>query len=431
MKMDVGSGTAQTEQEAGGDRRWYVLAIIVIGYAIYNLDKSIVSILIEPLKAEFALSDGQIGALTGIATSLPFALACLPVGMLADRRNRKRLLALLIAGWSSMTALGGFAVHSWHLFAARAGVGGFEAGYAPVSMSMLSDSFPRRQRATAMGIFSLGAPLGVFLGLAVGGLVAASHGWRAAMWVAGGPGLILALVIALTIREPARGRFDDLSERPEPARLSAALSHFWRNAVVFHVGWGMTCGAIMLAAISVWTPSLLIRVHDFDVRQAGLGAALVVGLCGALGAAIGGIISDRLGARKETLRMAMPIFGPLVSMLFILGACFVDDGILALILLGPAAFFGQFYIGAGYAAATSYTPVRMRGATMAVLLIAFNLISHNMGAMLVGTLSDVLRPEFGGRSIAIGMALTSIFSLFAALFFWRAMYVIGKGGKLD
>jgi predicted MFS family arabinose efflux permease len=426
----AGNAPGQAVDKPDHVYRWLLLALIVIGYAIYNLDKSVLSILIEPLKAEFGLTDTAIGSLTGIVTALPFALACLPLGLLADRVNRKRLLVVLIGGWSAMTALCGLASTAALLFIARAGVGAFEAGYAPISISVLSDSFPRRQRATAMGMFSLGAPLGVFFGLAIGGYVAATFGWRAAFWTAGLPGAALALVLALVMREPLRGRFDDGGEIASRAPVSAALTELWRNRPIFYVAVGMTCGATVLAAIAIWIPSFLIRAHGYSVHDAGLAAAVVIGVSGAVGAAAGGALSDRLSRRAEWRRLLMPVLGPLVSTAFGLTALLVvRRGDLVLLLLAPMAFFGQFYIGAGYATVSSLTPARARGATLAVLLIAFNIISNNLGAMLVGVLSDRLRPTFGAQSISYGIAVTTLFSLAASVALYRAMQLIRNDGR--
>jgi len=409
-------------------QRWLLLLLLLVGYVIYNLDKSILSILIEPLKAEFGLSDSQIGSLTGIVTTLPAALACLPVGMLADRFNRKRLLIILVTAWSGMTALCGFARIAPHLFAARAGVGAFEVGYTPVCMSVLSDAFPPRQRATAMGVFSLGSPFGVFMGLAIGGLVASAYGWRAAFWIAGIPGLVLAALLAFAMREPERGRFD-AEARTASASLLAVLGAMLRDRRILYVAIGMTCGAVVLAALSIWTPSFLIRRHGFAVHVAGLAAAVVVGLCGAVGAAAGGAISDRLGRAAESRRLLLPIVGPLLSAAFgAVGLIAVESGIAALALLGAMAFFGQFYIGAGYGTMASLTAPRMRGAAMAVILLLFNFVSVSIGAMLVGTVSDLLQPTQGTHAIGLAIAASGVFSLLAAFCFWRAMRLIARDG---
>ena len=259
-------------------QRWYLLALLVLGYAVYNLDKNVTSVLIEPIKHEFRLSDTTLSLLTGLAMTVPFAISCVPVGMLADRFNRRGLLAALVLGWSAMTGFAGFSSNAAMLFVSRSSVGALEAGYSPVVMSMLTDSFPRRLRPTAMGIFGRGAPGGLFLGMSIGGYAAAAYGWRYAFFAAGLPGAAVALLIATTIREPLRGRYDPAGAAPgQRPTIAAALANLFLDRALFHVAIGMSLCVVLPAAMAIWTPSFLMRVHGFPLRQAGLYSAFLLG----------------------------------------------------------------------------------------------------------------------------------------------------------
>jgi MFS family permease len=411
-------------QERTRTQRWYVLVLLIVGYAIYNLDKSILSILIEPIKKEFALSDTQLSLLTGVATTAPFALACIPLGMLGDRISRKWLLFVLMTGWSAMTGVAGLATSVTLLMVSRIGVGTFEAGFTPVSMSILSDSFPRSSRATAMGLFGLGAPAGIFLGMALGGLVASIYGWRAAFFLAGLPGLLIAVLIITSIREPERGVFDDKHKGP-PARFSAVIANLWRDRALLNIALGMTSCNVVAATIAVWTPSFLIRVHDMPLRTAGFAAALIAGICGALGSASGGALADRVGRHSEWKKLIVSVSGAGASVVFgLIGLLVVEDTTTALVMVGAMAYFTQYFMGTGYALASSLAPLAMRTATVSILLVSFNVVSYGMGTMVVGIVSDATQAFAGARSIALGMAAATLFSGVGALLFWRAAMLL-------
>jgi MFS family permease len=406
--------------------RWYVLAVLAMSYAVYNLDRNVISVLIEPIKAEFGFNDGQLGLLTGFATTLPFALVCVPFGLLADRFNRKRLLIALIIGWSAMTGTSGIASSASLLFASRFGIGAFEAGFTPVSLSILTDTFPRNLRSTAMGVFSFGAPVGIFLGMAIGSLVASAYGWRSAFFAAGLPGLLLGLLIAATFVEARRGRYDaPPGDCAGAAPLNKVFANLWRDPALFNLSVAMMCCAVFLSAVGVWTPSFLIRVYGLPIHHAGLAAAIVSGVCGASGAVAGGTIADRIGRHEEWRRLQVCTFGTCATIVCALGALLVADRLeMVLALLGLATFFGYFYLGIGYSIASALAPLAMRATTVSLLLVVFNVISYGLGTAVVGVLSDAMSSWVGVRAIGFGMASTTVFSLLGVVHFRRTQTIL-------
>jgi predicted MFS family arabinose efflux permease len=420
----LGDGNMTLQDQPDGARRtdWWALFLIVLCYSFYNLDKSLISVLIEPIKTEFQLNDSQMGLLSGLAVSVPFAIACIPVGMLADRVNRRNLLAILVGGWSLVTGLTSLARSVPALFASRIGIGAFEAGFTPASLSQLSDRFPLRQRATVMGLFALGAPVGVFMGMAMGGYVEDTYGWRLAFLVAGVPGVILAALLWLTTNEPPRGGTGaEASLAGQAPPLASVLRFMMFDRASRDVALGMTWAASMLAVLAVWTPSLMRRSFDLSATDAGIAAGVVIGIGGAIGAATGGFLADRIGGENLGRKMSVPVVGAVLSALC--GVIALLGGLptgASIAFLGLTAFFGQFYIGTGYGvAATLAGPVR-RAVVLSVLLVLFNLISYALGAGAVGKLSDLLAPRYGEESLRYAYAAALVFTLLSAVHFARA-----------
>src|SRR5215831_15126973 len=215
--------------------RWYVLGMLTVVYALNIADRFSISTLIEPIRAELHLSDAGIAFLTGGALALFYVTVGIPVAALADRANRRNILAVSLAAWSAMTALCGLAHNRLQLTLARFGVGIGEAGGTPPSTSILADKFPPARRPMALTVFALGACLGAWLGSSVAGSVADKGGWRAAFLALGIPGLVVALIVWLTVREPQRGALDDVVDKPAPTTLLATLAYIRQHKMAFHL----------------------------------------------------------------------------------------------------------------------------------------------------------------------------------------------------
>ncbi|MDH4565210.1 MFS transporter [Pseudomonas sp. BN414] len=428
MRTDEPATEQAVEEIKEAHSQWYVLLLLICGYVVYSLDKQIISVLIEPIKAEFGISDTTVSLLAGLATTVPFALACIPIGMLGDRVNRRNLLVALIIAWSLMTGIAGLATTVFLLFLSRIGVGAFEAGFSPLSLSIICDTFPRRLRATAMGLYSLGPPIGAFLALGLGGYIAASYGWRAAFFIAVLPGLLVALLLLLTIREPQRGRYDPPSPYQDSIPLSAVLVHIWRDRALFNMLLAMVFCTVLPAVITVWTPSFLMRVHGMSIQQAGLAASLALGLCGSAGAAGAGFLADYLGRREEWRKLLSPLLGITLSILFAALTFLTDPSTTTVVvLISLLACFAQFYLGTGYSVITTLCPPAMRGTTLSILLVAFNFGSYGLGVLLLGMFNDHLAGWAGTHAIAYGMFASSLFSLIGLAFIARSTLLIRNG----
>lgn len=410
---------------------WLSLSLLTLTYAIYVLDKYIVAVVIEPLKLEFNLTDSEVGLFTGLAGTLPFLLTCVPLAMLADRVNRKWLLIVLVVSWSACTGLSGFATSMLFLTLARVVVAALEAGFTPLSMSLMTDKFPPHRRPTAMGLFNVGAQIGIFLGLAVGGLVVAEYGWRWAFFIAGIPGLIMGVVLAVMEREPVRGAYDTsdtatVTVNPEGWRFFQAFGVMYRTPLVFYGSLGLLACATLPATVGVWMPSFLIRVHGMTVQQAGFVAA-IIGLVGALGAGSGGIFADRIGRTAEWRKVYVPILGSVVAVVAgVFGYLVFSDTWLVVTLLALMIFAQAWYSGVGYALTLGNSPAAVRGTVIAIVLVATNVISAGLGNVLVGVISDLAAPIAGTNSISYGMAASLVFTLIGALLFWRALLHIRR-----
>ncbi|MGE3464546.1 MAG: spinster family MFS transporter, partial [Pseudomonadales bacterium] len=277
--------------------RTYALSVLVVVYTFNFIDRQILSILLEPIKQDLGLSDTQLGLLTGFAFALFYATLGIPIARWADQHNRRNLIAAALAVWSAMTALSGFAMNFWHLLIARIGVGVGEAGCSPPAHAMISDYYPPEKRASALGIYSLGIPVGILFGFVAGGWMNEFFGWRAAFFVVGIPGLLLALIVRFTVREPARGMAEGRQDTSEMPTVKETFALLWRKRAFRHMAFGGALTAFVGYGVVNWVPAFFIRSHGMGTGEIGTWLGLILGIPGGIGIAWGGFLADRLGAR--------------------------------------------------------------------------------------------------------------------------------------
>lgn len=395
---------------------WYVVGLLTLISAMQYLDRQVIAILIEPLKLEFDLSDSQIGFLVGASFAVPFAIAAIPLGVLADRHGYRRLVAAVLALWSGLTMICAAAGSYWHLVMARIGVGAAESPTKPAAVALISDLFPLRQRSTAIGVFWTGSSIGTVIAFVFGGYVAAELGWRMAFLIAGLPGLVLAVLLMATVREPARRGADDRiiagESAPIPTRTILKFLVTQRALLLLYAA------AIMVwtvgAGISTWMASFLIRVHGMDIRQAGLYFGVAHGMTAWIGSVLGGAVADFAARRDATMVARVSAIAALAGAVFVAGMLLSPSvpAMVAFVCLWSVVQAGAITPIVGLS--QSLVKPRMRATTMAAFLMLSNLFAVAVGPQIIGTMSDVFAPWAGTEAIRYSMLLLMLFDVAAA-----------------
>jgi predicted MFS family arabinose efflux permease len=400
---------------------WYTLAILTMVYVFNAVDRSVMSIVIEPVRHEFGLSDSQLGLLTGLAFGLTYAIAGIPIGMLVDRVNRRKLLSVMLFAWSGATAVCGMATGYGSLVVSRLVVGAAESAGAPTALSMIADLFPKSRRSTPIGIFWVSTALGTAISLIIGGVVASNYGWRAAFFIAGVPGVLLALLLFFTVKEPAR-EVDAQGAKLKAPSYFSTLAYIFRTPTVRHPFLGIALTSIAMSGVPVWAASFLVRTQGFSLAQAGLFAGIGVGLFGGIGSLLGGPVGDMV-SRKFGLPALASVPMVMSAASFFSGMIFALSGNLVMVALGFILFevFSRAHTASAYALLLGGVESRMRGVVVSSVQAATNLIGYGVGPLIVGLVSD--RVGGGSHSLQFGMAAVMFAMLWAAGHFglaWRA-----------
>lgn len=403
--LKPGNGSqAKSSSYSSGIYRYYVLAILTIVYMFNFVDRQLLVILQEPIKADLHLSDSQLGLLTGFAFALFYVICGLPIARWADKGVRRDIISLALTVWSVMTAASGLAGNYVHLLLARIGVGVGEAGGSPPAHSMISDIFSKKKRASALSIYSIGIYIGILVGFALGGWIADTFDWRLAFFVVGLPGILLALVVRFTIREPERG-WSEGSEGTATAAppLSQVARHLWRRPSFRFIALGASLQAFIIYGVGNWFPSYFLRNFDISLTTIGAWMALTSGLGGGTGSFFGGWISDKLGDHDLRWYLWAPALLVLLVVPVLIVALTTDHLYLALVLTGPFNFLTAAYLGAVIAVSHNLVSLRMRALTSAILFFVLNLIGLGLGPLVIGMLSDAF--SAAGMPSPLGTAM--------------------------
>jgi predicted MFS family arabinose efflux permease len=383
--------------------RW-ALGLLLVVNVVSQIDRQIMNILVEPVRAEFGLSDGQLGLLVGLAFALFHTFAGIPIARVADRWSRRNLIAICLAIWSCMTALCGVARNFSELLVARVGVGVGEAGCSPSAQSLIGDYFPPEARGRALSIYQLGVPLGILIGLAFGGFVSDRLGWRAAFFVVGLPGILLSVVTWLGLLEPPRGTFEkDAQSSEEVEPVAVVLRYLWRQRTMRHMLIAASLHTATAASHVTFNPAFLQRFHGLSGTEAGLALGFVTGIAGGIGTFAGGWFGDRLGLRDARWYIWTPMLAGLVSIPFSLLAYTTQSSGLAIFALAVALLGNLTYSGVVHAVFQSLVRSRMRALTAAIALFSMNLLGYGGGPTIAGLLSDLIGGEDGLRYSLIAM----------------------------
>ena len=394
------------------------LLLLALVYVFSYIDRNVIAILIEPIKREFGASDTAMGLLTGLAFGVLYAVMGIPLGRLADQGfNRRNMVAMACGLWSLATMACGMAGQFWQLMIARMTVAIGEAGGMAPSMSMVSDLYPKERRSIAISLFMMGPHIGMILAMALGGWIAQQHGWRATFLFFGIPGLVLATLLWLIVREPRRGGFDGVpTAATQPAQpLLAQLRGLMGIRAFLLVCLACGLGGIAGYGYGIWGPSFLMRSHDLPLAQAGLLFGLASGLGAASGAIFGGWYCDRLTRRDPRWQLRLPMIGALLGLpmgfAFLLwpagnwqlGSLAVPHAMIFAVGFG---FFNAWWPPLCYAATSHMMAPNQRALGAAMLNLFLTLFGAGLGPLISGALSDLFVSRFGPGSLRYALLLT-------------------------
>jgi MFS family permease len=386
--------------------RWYVIWLLFAVYVLNFVDRQILTILVEPIRKDFNFTDTQMGLLGGFAFAVVYSILGIPIARIADRKNRVTIISIALFVWSFFTVLTGRAQTFAQLFAARVAVGVGEAGCTPPAYSIIGDYFEKARRTTAIAIYSMGIYGGVFVGYLVGAQVAEQYGWRMAFYVVGLPGIFLAFIVKLTLREPPRGFAEGVYVAPNPPPVKLVLSKLLTKATFWHLALASALHAFVGYGVNGFHPSFLIRSHGMTVGEVGTVLAVVSAISGIGGTWFGGWLADKLSQQRGNVRWQLwtPGFATLLNVPAAIFAYTYADKDIVIAMLFISLVFGVMYLGPSYATMQRLVDVRERALGSAVLLLIVNLIGLGLGPTLVGVVSDLFYNSFLADGVAEPLA---------------------------
>lgn len=401
--------------------RRYVLALLVLVGVCNFVDQQIFAILLQPIKQEFGFSDTQLGLLGGLAFSLFYATVGFPIAWLAERYSRRNIIAVAVGLWSAMTALCGLATGFVSLFLARVGVGVGEAGGLPPSQSLLADYFPPERRGTALAVLGTIFPIGGMIGFLVGGWVTHYYGWRMALAVVAVPGLLLALIVRLTLREPPRGFSEKQPVTGPPPPFFSTVVYLLSNRSWRNIMFGGTLFGMAAWGATTWVPAYFIRTHGMTPAEIGTWLAFVIGSAGIVGALLGGNITDRVVRKTGDARWYMWISAGalLAAVPFAFFTYLWPQPVPALLVMIVPLVLANMFIGPFGAMLVGLAGPKQRAISAALFLFLNSVIGTGLGPLAVGIISDIFSEDYGVNSLRYSiLTLVLIANTWAALHFY-------------
>jgi MFS family permease len=395
----------------------YVLAVLSAGFVLNSLDRNIIAVLLEPIGREFDASDTQLGLLTGLAFAAFYSTLGIPIAALADRTSRRNVLASSILLWSIATVLCGLAASFALLMLARVGTAVGEAGGTPPSHSLISDYFSSERRATALAVYSLGAPVGAALAGMWGGYGNEWLGWRMTIVLAGLPGLLLAPLVFLTIAETPRAANAAAVRAASPSLITTA-KYLWARRSFRHLCVACAVHNIAIHSASTFNATFLIRSHGWETSRAGTLIA-ILGIAAALGTFLGGALADRMSNRTGDARWLLwvPAIATVVAIPFQASAYLTTSMPLVMTSLPTAALLSMIFFGPAFAVGQALAAPGMRAVATSVLLFSMAMVGLGLGPLLVGILSDRLMPQVGEHSLRYALLLAPVVNAWSVVHF--------------
>jgi len=407
--------------------RWYVAIVMCVVYTLSICDRYSISTVLEPIRRELHLSDANIAFLTGVSLAIFYVIFGFPLSWLIDRRSRRAIISVCLVAWSALTVATGLARNYWQLLAARIGVGVGEAGGTPGANSLLSDYFPAARRPMALQVFSLGAPIGAWLGSQVAGAIAYHLGWRTMFLALGIPGILVGALVLLTIREPARGALDAHETREAAPPILVTMRFMLRQPSALHLIIGSSVVALWGWGLMWWTPAFLMRSYGLNVDQAGA----MLGPIHLIGGSLAMIGSTWLLSRPwlSSQRRILRLIGLNVALATIVTAVIYSTHSLALTralfwLYIPSIYV---YIGPGFGILNNLARPGMRAVYCATVLFTANVGNLIIAPQMVGVLSDWFAPHHIANAESLRLAMLCL----VPTGFWAAWHYFASARHID
>jgi predicted MFS family arabinose efflux permease len=401
--------------------RNYVIALIWLVMLLRFVDLQIISVLLGSIRKEFDASDTQLGLLSGLAFALFYGTLGIPIAWLADRANRRNIIVAALGLWSAMTAVCGLAGTFTQLFLARVGVGVGEAGGQPPAYSLVSDYVPPEKRSSVFAILSSAVPVGVFTGFIIGGWVSAIWGWRAAFLVVGIPGVLLAILIRFTLREPPRGFAEQRAVDTKPIPAGEALRYLWSVRSYRHLVLATSIFTLGAIGSGIWIPQFFERVHGMPIAEVATWLAFIYGGGGVFGSMFGGWLADRLAARTGDRRWFawLSSIASASILPFSLFTYLWHNPITALLVHLCTTTLMHAWMGPAYGTIQTLAGVKRRAMAAAINGLLVNLVALGLGPFIVGVASEYFKANYGDNSLRY-----SILPVVVVAYLWAALHFL-------
>lgn len=421
--QDAADGTSASTPARPGAGAWFALGMLCFVYVLNFLDRQLLSILAKPIQDSLQISDGQLGLIGGLYFAVFYCFISIPVGWLADKTNRVRLLSVACALWSAATAACGMAQNYPQLVVSRMTVGIGEAGGVPPSYAIIADYFPSGQRATALGIFNLGPPIGAALGIAFGASIAAAYSWRLAFISIGAVGVITALIVLLTVREPRRGGLDKApAAQPEAGAHSfgKTVKMFFSSKTLVLAAFASGITQIVTYGSGNFATLFLIREKGMTLEEIAVWYALVVLIGMGGGILASGRVLDHFTKRHKQAYALIPAITLILAVPLYIAFVWAPTWQLAVALFVGPSFLNYFYLSSVVTLVQEEVAPQQRVLSGALLLLIMNLVGMGVGPTFVGFVSDYFRPDHDNSLQIAFYALLPFYAIAIALFFWLA-----------
>lgn len=407
-------------KDASARYTWYVILLLTVVNVFNYMDRMALSVLLPFIKQDLELSDGQLGLLVGFAFSLFYAACGIPLARWSDRTVRRNIIALAIAVWSVMTALSGAAQNFWHLFAARIGVGAGESGCLPPAQSIICDYVPLKRRPGIFAIHNFGIYTGMMLGMGAAGWLGATIGWRWTFVALGLPGLVLAAIVWLTLREPVRGILDAVKTDTGALPLGKTLATLWHRRTYRLIILMYVTNGFIQYGLHQWWPSFYSRSFGLSAASVGAYLGIAVGAGAGIGLLIGGLLANKASQCDVRLPLMLGAAASVLAIPAAWGTLFAASASTSIFLVALTGLCWNISTGAVVTTVTSSVESHMRATAGAITILFAAVLGFGPGPLCVGLLSDLLAPSLGIEALRYAMLLPICLLPVLSFLFFRA-----------